>query len=437
MNMVQSYLDQIFHKFYTGLKIYVDYQNGLPTNDGLTPQTPVDNLITAMNVAYNFELIPKLIIIMRGVPSKKGDVIDAPIFINVPNTAIDFGFTNVLLTISGSYAVSLTERWTGIFNAVIDGNNQSSSSGVHLGFNSNTFVINSQIQNCNDVGIMGVAGSLSLITGNIITFNNIGLKVNNRIGIAVFGNIFLQNSTAITSVSDNGQAFVFRNIFSQNIIDFDEQQYDDVRNDGVGSLNKMTSATANWIPGEYAGFMLIDSSGKAYKIVNNTENELIITGVNLDGTPRDVTPANGEFWICHGINDVFFNENYWDKLQNASPHLYGDSNEDGVLDRLIQMPEQGIGPGKSSTIDMKPLTFNSVISQGLSMDFNTLLLNHFVGRYYKHKRVDATADIPDRNIVAGMTERVEFKVGTKTVRILFKYDSLKKDVLEVYDVQII
>lgn len=438
MNIVQSFLDQIFHKFYTGLRIYVDYQNGLSTNDGLTPQTPVDTVSTAMTVASNFGIMPKLIVIMRGLPSKKGDILNEPVLINIPNTAIDFGYVNLQMSTDGLTSVVLGARWTGVFNANIDNSQQATGGyGVDLGFDSHTFVINSQIQGCKTAGILGTSGFYSLVLGNSISFNDRGLEIRERAGVITCGNIFLQNSVAIRSVGGDGQAFVSKNVFFQNLIDFSEEQYYYTATDGVGSLNKLTSTGSVWTPGEYAGFMLIDSNGKAYKIVNNTENELIIVGVNLDGTSRDVTPADGEFWICHSFNDVFLYENYWDKLQNASTHIYGDSNEDGVLDRLIQMPEQGVGPGKSSVIDIKPLTLNTVISQGLPVDFNALLLNHFGGKYYKHKRVDAVTDIPDRNIVAGMTERIEFKVGAKTVRVLFKYDSLKKDVLEIYDVQII
>lgn len=438
MNLVESYYNQILYKFYTGLKIYVDYVNGLPGNDGLTPQTPVDNIASALVVANNFGSLNKLIIVMRGNPSKKGDILDEPVVINVPNTAIDFNFVNMRLSMDGQTAVTLAQRWTGIFNANIDLFDQPTSGiGVDLGSESYTFVIDSQIQNCKTYGIYAPSGLLSLVIGNGISTNEKGIRIQEKGGLFIEGNVFTLNNTAILSNGADGLALFTRNIFTQNIIDVVDEQYYYTASDGVGSLNKLTSVSSSWTPGEYTGFLLIDSAGKGYKIVGNTATELNIVGVSLDGSPKDVIPADGNFWICHSVNDVFFYENYWDKLHNASSHIYGDSNEDGILDRLIQMPEQGIGVGKSSSIDIRPLTLQAVFGSGSVIDFNAQFLNQLGGMYFKHKRVDATVDIPDRNIVAGMVERIEFKVGSKTVQVLFKYDSAKRDILEIYDVNII
>jgi len=423
MNILGSFYNQLLHKFYTGLKIYVDYQGGLSTNDGLSPQAPVDTIATALNRASGFYSLAKMIIVMRGNPTKKGDIIDEPISINIPNTVIDFNFIPIRLTVDG-IAISLQEVFTGVVNANIDLFDQPTyGEGIVMNGGLFNFVVNSLIQNCKGSGISGYgSGKGDLIMGNILINNDVGLWIKERGGIIVQGNLFALNSTAIKSDGGNGQAFVTRNIFQSNIVDVEEQQFYQESLDGVGSLNKLTSPSASWAPGQYTGFLLIDSAGNGYKITGNTATELNVVGVNFDGSAKDVTPADGHFWIVHSENDVFFYENYWDKLKNASLQIYGDSNEDGILDRLISMPEFGIGIGKSTVIDKKPLTMEGIFSDANILDTSNLILNQL---YFLNSREfqKALTDMPNRNIRAGMLDFIRWKIWNQNYKQELDYDS--------------
>ncbi len=419
-------LQAVLNKFYTGLKIYVDYQNGLPTNDGLTPATPVDTVATAMNVALNYYNIPKIVYIIRGTPTKKGDVIDEPVEINVPWTMVDFGFIPFNLTIDGLTAVTIAHNYCGVINANIDLSQQPNAGyGIRMNGDFFNFVILSNIIGAKTLGITGGgSGAVNIIANCGISFNEIGLDIMERQFIFVFNNIFLGNNIAINAVGGDGQAFVTRNLFMQNIIDVKDEEYYYTNNDGIGGLNKLTSPSSVFTPGEYTGFLLIDSMNNVYKITGNTEKELNVVGVNFDGSPKDVTPADGEFYILHREHDVFFYENFWDKLENASAHPYGDSNSDGVLDKLIQMPERGIGIGRSSQIDPRPLTRVSVLGGIGNLDLNNMVLNQL---FLMNNRefVKAITDIPSRNVRAGMLEKIRRRIENIEQIEEYTYDSVR------------